>query len=126
MSLQEERARASQQRRGQQLNNEAQQSGSLVAQLRAVVAEREARVRQLEVEVGQLRVRVSRAPGWASAHLQVLARPSNIQRNLSPFQSFHLPLLRLHRILPGPTLAPCFPQAPQPMQHPPFPSEVQT
>ncbi|KAF6099853.1 hypothetical protein HJG60_011581 [Phyllostomus discolor] len=54
LSLQEEKTRASQHRLGQQLNNEAQQSSSLVAQLRAMVAEREAKVRQLELEIGQL------------------------------------------------------------------------
>lgn len=72
LSLQEEKTRASQHHLGQQLNNEAQQSSSLVAQLRAMVAEREAKVRQLELEIGQLSVQVSRA----------LARPS-IQRHLS-------------------------------------------
>ncbi|XP_037004274.2 coiled-coil domain-containing protein 13 [Artibeus jamaicensis] len=56
LSLQEEKTRASQHRLGQQLNNEAQQSSSLVAQLRAMVAEREAKVRQLELEIGQLSV----------------------------------------------------------------------
>ncbi|XP_066101948.1 coiled-coil domain-containing protein 13 isoform X3 [Saccopteryx bilineata] len=59
LSLQEERARASQHHLDQQLNNEAQRSSSLVAQLQAMVAEREARVRQLELEVGQLAVQAS-------------------------------------------------------------------
>ncbi|XP_058411884.1 coiled-coil domain-containing protein 13 [Diceros bicornis minor] len=56
LSLQEEKTRASQHHLDQQLNNEAQRSGSLVAQLRALVAEREAKVRQLESEIGQLSV----------------------------------------------------------------------
>lgn len=60
LSLQEEKARASQHHLGQQLNNEAQRSSSLVAQLRAMVAEREAKVRQLEVEIRQLSAQVSR------------------------------------------------------------------
>ncbi|XP_004419629.1 PREDICTED: coiled-coil domain-containing protein 13 [Ceratotherium simum simum] len=54
LSLQEEKTRASQHHLDQQLNNEAQRSGSLVAQLRALVAEREAKVRQLESEIGKL------------------------------------------------------------------------
>ncbi|KAK2505275.1 hypothetical protein MC885_010026 [Smutsia gigantea] len=54
LSLQEEKARASQHHLDQQLNNEAQRSSSLVAQLRAMAAEREAKVWQLELEIGQL------------------------------------------------------------------------
>ncbi|XP_004676679.1 PREDICTED: coiled-coil domain-containing protein 13 [Condylura cristata] len=63
LSLQEEKARASQHRLDQQLNNEAQRSSSLVAQLRAMVAEREAKVRQLELEIGQLSVQYLRNKG---------------------------------------------------------------
>ncbi|XP_036886478.1 coiled-coil domain-containing protein 13 isoform X3 [Sturnira hondurensis] len=63
LSLQEEKTRASQHRLGQQLNNEAQQSSSLVAQLRAMVAEREAKVRQLELEIGQLSVQYQQNKG---------------------------------------------------------------
>ncbi|XP_017497148.1 coiled-coil domain-containing protein 13 isoform X1 [Manis javanica] len=63
LSLQEEKAWASQHHLGQQLNNEAQRSSSLVAQLRAMVAEREAKVRQLEVEIRQLSVQYLRNKG---------------------------------------------------------------
>ncbi|XP_045055820.2 coiled-coil domain-containing protein 13 isoform X2 [Desmodus rotundus] len=63
LSLQEEKTRASQHHLGQQLNNEAQQSSSLVAQLRAMVAEREAKVRQLELEIGQLSVQYHQNKG---------------------------------------------------------------
>ncbi|XP_006914889.1 coiled-coil domain-containing protein 13 [Pteropus alecto] len=63
LSLQEEKTRASHHRLDQQLNNEAQQSSSLVAQLRAMVAEREAKVRQLELEIGQLSVQHRRHKG---------------------------------------------------------------
>ncbi|XP_036753090.2 coiled-coil domain-containing protein 13 isoform X2 [Manis pentadactyla] len=63
LSLQEEKARASQHHLGQQLNNEAQRSSSLVAQLRAMVAEREAKVRQLEVEIRQLSAQYLRNKG---------------------------------------------------------------
>ncbi|XP_046499076.1 coiled-coil domain-containing protein 13 isoform X4 [Equus quagga] len=60
LSLQEEKTRASQHHLDQQLNNEAQQSSSLVAQLQAMVAEREAKVQQLELEIRQLSVRYLR------------------------------------------------------------------
>ena len=83
LSLQEEKTRVSRHHLDQQLNNEAQQSSSLVAQLRATVAEREAKVRQLEVEIGQLSMQVSRALAQPSIHSHVLASPSGIQRNLS-------------------------------------------
>ncbi|XP_060018247.1 coiled-coil domain-containing protein 13 [Lagenorhynchus albirostris] len=63
LSLQEEKTRASKHHLHQQLNNEAQQSSSLVAQLRATVAEREAKVRQLEVEIGQLSMQYLRNKG---------------------------------------------------------------
>eukprot|EP00069_Balaena_mysticetus_P022341 bmy_03307T0 len=63
LSLQEEKTRVSQHHLDQQLNNEAQQSSSLVAQLRATVAEREAKVRQLEVEIGQLSMQYLRNKG---------------------------------------------------------------
>lgn len=68
LSLQEEKTRASHHRLDQQLNNEAQQSSSLVAQLRAMVAEREAKVRQLELEIGQLSVQVGSALARPSIH----------------------------------------------------------
>ncbi|XP_010622783.1 coiled-coil domain-containing protein 13 isoform X3 [Fukomys damarensis] len=54
LSLQEEKARASQRHQDQEAHSEAQRNSSLVAQLQAVVAEREAKVRQLELEVRQL------------------------------------------------------------------------
>ncbi|EPQ04045.1 Coiled-coil domain-containing protein 13 [Myotis brandtii] len=63
LSLQEEKTRASQHHLDQQLNNEAQQSSSLVAQLQAMVAEREAKVRRLELEIGQLSVQYHRNKG---------------------------------------------------------------
>ncbi|MBW00140.1 Coiled-coil domain-containing protein 13, partial [Eschrichtius robustus] len=63
LSLQEEKTRVSRHHLDQQLNNEAQQSSSLVAQLRATVAEREAKVRQLEVEIGQLSMQYLRNKG---------------------------------------------------------------
>ncbi|KAM7064238.1 coiled-coil domain-containing protein 13 isoform 1-T1 [Molossus nigricans] len=63
LSLQEEKTRASQHRLDQQLNNEAQQSSSLVAQLQAMVAEREAKVRQLELELGQRGVQYHQTEG---------------------------------------------------------------
>lgn len=68
LSLQEEKTRASHHRLDQQLNNEAQQSSSLIAQLRAMVAEREAKVRQLELEIGQLSVQVGSALARPSIH----------------------------------------------------------
>ncbi|XP_007106839.2 coiled-coil domain-containing protein 13 [Physeter macrocephalus] len=63
LRLQEEKTRVCQHHLDQQLNNEAQQSSSLVAQLRATVAEREAKVRQLEVEIGQLSMQYLRNKG---------------------------------------------------------------
>ncbi|XP_023599456.1 coiled-coil domain-containing protein 13 [Myotis lucifugus] len=63
LSLQEEKTRASQHCLDQQLNNEAQQSSSLVAQLQAMVAEREAKVRRLELEIGQLSAQYHRNKG---------------------------------------------------------------
>lgn len=75
LSLQEEKTRASKHHLDQQLNNEAQQSSSLVAQLRATVAEREAKVRQLEVEIGQLSMQVSRALAQPSKSIQYPEKP---------------------------------------------------
>ncbi|XP_036287867.1 coiled-coil domain-containing protein 13 isoform X1 [Pipistrellus kuhlii] len=63
LSLQEEKARVSQHHLDQQLDNEAQQSSSLVAQLQAMVAEREAKVRRLELEIGQLSMQHQRNKG---------------------------------------------------------------
>lgn len=79
--------RASQHRLDEQLNSEAQQSSSLVAQLQAMVAEREAKVRRLELEIGQLSMQVRRAPAQPSSRFPVLARPSAIQRHLSPVRT---------------------------------------
>lgn len=84
LSLQEEKARVSQHHLDQQLNNEAQQSSSLVAQLQAMVAEREAKVQRLELEIGQLSMQVRRAPAPPSTHFLCLAGPCTPQRLLSP------------------------------------------
>lgn len=108
LSLQEEKTRASQHHLDQQLNNEAQQSSSLVAQLQAMVAEREAKVQQLELEIRQLSVRVSRPLSQPSIHFQVPASPYTTQRNLSHFH-FSLPAFTQTILRPTwSTLAPCF------------------
>ncbi|XP_066207474.1 coiled-coil domain-containing protein 13 isoform X2 [Saccopteryx leptura] len=84
LSLQEERARASQHHLDQQLNNEAQRSSSLVAQLQAVVAEREARVRQLELEVGQLAVQHHKGVGQEASGPEVSPAHTKLPEDPGP------------------------------------------
>ncbi|XP_066101947.1 coiled-coil domain-containing protein 13 isoform X2 [Saccopteryx bilineata] len=84
LSLQEERARASQHHLDQQLNNEAQRSSSLVAQLQAMVAEREARVRQLELEVGQLAVQHHKGVGPEASGPEVSPAHTKLREDPGP------------------------------------------
>ncbi|KAK1332554.1 hypothetical protein QTO34_007237 [Cnephaeus nilssonii] len=79
LSLQEEKTRASQHRLDQQLNNEAQQSSSLVAQLQAMVAEREAKVRRLELEIGQLSVQYHRNKGVSEGSSRSEVNPASTE-----------------------------------------------